>query len=654
MRVRSLEKIFNPRRVAVIGASRRPGSFGYTVLRNLISAGFGGVVYPVNPKREAIHGIMAYRDVASLPHPPDLAVVSVRADLVPGIVHECGESGVGGLIILSAGFGEVGETGLALEEQVRQAMRPYPDMRIIGPNCLGIMVPEIGLNATLANAIPNPGGIAFISQSGPLCASMLDWAIHQDIGFSHFVSVGNALDVTIGDLIDYSGQDERTESILLYVESISDARKFMSASRAFARTKPIVAYKAGRFPESQKAAAAHTGAMAGDDAIYNAAFARAGIIRVDDVNDMFECAELLGRRLVPRGPRLAILTNAGGPGVMATDALIARGGALAPLSEETISKLDARLPELWSHGNPVDLLVDASPQRYREATEIVLADPGVDAALVILTPHVPDATAPAIEVAEASRRTNKPVLAAWMGADAVAEGTRVLSHAGVPTYSSPQRAVNAFMCLVSYARHIELLYEMPREVPVAFDLDHERLRQECRKIVNGRKQVLSEFAAKTLLDAYGIPTAQRAERPSQDRRRRRGPGPEGRRTGGRGVPAADRDGGPQASGGGHRGGDGPADVQHGRRLRDDPRRQERSHLRIADHGRRRRCRRRGHRRPRPWPAPAQRAACPADARGMPLLADPGGLPRAARAERRPARRDPHTAVLPGCRPPRDR
>ncbi|MHC4447119.1 MAG: bifunctional acetate--CoA ligase family protein/GNAT family N-acetyltransferase, partial [Planctomycetota bacterium] len=312
--------------------------------------------------------------------------------------------------------------------------------------------------------------------------------------------------VTIGDLIDYSGQDERTDSILLYVESISDARQFMSASRAFARTKPIVAYKAGRFPESQKAAAAHTGAMAGDDAIYNAAFARAGIIRVYDVADLFEAAALLGRRLVTRGPRLAILTNAGGPGVMATDALMARRGVLAQLSDETMSKLDALLPPFWSRGNPVDLLVDATPQRYREATEIVLADPGVDAALVILTPHVPDATAPAIEVAEASRRSSKPVLAAWMGADAVAKGAHVLNHAGVPTYSSPERAVNAFMCLVSYGRNIELLYETPREVPVAFALDHDRRRRRCGAMLNAGVGALSDTSCKALLDAYGIPT----------------------------------------------------------------------------------------------------------------------------------------------------
>ena len=329
MRVRNLDKIFKPQRIAVIGASERPDSLGYAVLRNLISAGFRGVVYPVNPNREAVHGILAFGDVASLPKTPDLAVVAVRAALVPQIMGECGAAGVGGLIIFSAGFREVGEKGRALEEQIQQQLKRYPAMRIIGPNCLGVMVPSIGLNATFANTVPQPGSIAFLSQSGPLCTSVLDWAVHQDVGFSLFVSVGNTLDVSIGDLIDYAGQNPHTESIILYAESITDARKFMSASRAFARSKPIAVYKTGRFAESAKAAASHTGALAADDEVYDAAFRRAGIVRVYDVHDMFECAQLLARRRTPRGPRLAIVTNAGGPGVMAVDRLMARQGALA-------------------------------------------------------------------------------------------------------------------------------------------------------------------------------------------------------------------------------------------------------------------------------------------------------------------------------------
>ncbi len=507
MSVRNLDKIFKPRRIAVIGASERTDSVGYTVLRNLISAGFGGVVYPVNPKREAIHGIQAYPSVASLPKTPDLAVVSIPAKLVPQIVRECGEAGILGLIILTAGFREAGEEGRKAEEELKAIMKEYPGMRIIGPNCLGIIVPDLGLNATFAASFPKPGHVAFLSQSGALCTSVLDWAIQEDIGFSNFISIGNALDVTMGDLIDYFGQDENTNSIILYVESIVDSRQFMSASRAFARNKPIVAYKAGRFAESAAAAASHTGAMAGEDSIYDAAFERAGVVRVFDIDDMFECAELLARRRIPKGPRLAIVTNAGGPGVMATDTLMARDGVLAKLADATIEKLNDSLPPFWSHGNPVDVLGDGSPERYAKATEAVLADPNVDAALVILSPQaVTDPTETALTVAEVVKKTRKPVLAAWMGGDAVAEGIKIFNNLNVPTYSSPERAVNAFMYLVSYSRNVGVLYETPREIPVSFALDRTKLRSLFDTILLSGADVLSETFSKALLDAYEIPT----------------------------------------------------------------------------------------------------------------------------------------------------
>lgn len=507
MSVRNLDKIFKPRRIAVIGASERTSSVGYTVLRNLITAGFGGVVYPVNPKREAIHGIQAYPNVASLPNTPDLAVLTIPAAIVPQVVRECGEAGVLGLVILTAGFREAGEDGKRAEEELRQIYKQYPGMRIVGPNCLGIIVPSIGLNATFAAGFPKPGNVAFLSQSGALCTSVLDWAIQENIGFSNFVSIGNSLDVTIGHLIDYFGQDENTDSIILYAESIAGARQFMSASRAFARNKPIVAYKAGRFAESAAAAASHTGAMAGEDSIYDAAFQRAGIVRVFDINDMFECAELLARRRVPKGSRLAIITNAGGPGVMATDTLMARKGSLAKLSDETMEKLNKRLPPFWSHGNPVDVLGDGSAQRYATATEIVLADPGVDAALVVLSPQaMTSPTETALTVSEVLKKTRKPVLAAWMGGAAVAKGIDILNQAGVPTYPSPERAVNAFMYLVSYSRNIETLYETPRDIPVSFALDRGKLRNLFDTILLSGADVLSETFSKALLDAYEIPT----------------------------------------------------------------------------------------------------------------------------------------------------
>ena len=331
MSIRNLDKIFDPHRVAVIGASDTPTSVGYTVLRNLVGSGFRGVVYPVNPKRESVQGIQAYKDIPSLPHAPDLAVICTPAPSVPALVRQCGEAGTRGMVIISAGFREIGAEGRKLEELVLQEQRKFDGMRILGPNCLGIIVPGISLNASFAAATPAKGHIGFISQSGALCTSVLDWALDEGIGFSYFVSVGNMLDVSMGDLIDYFGSATETRSIILYIESISEAREFMSAARAFARTKPIVAYKAGRFAESAQAAASHTGAMAGVDAVYEAAFQRAGIERIFQIEDMFDCAELLARQQPPKGDRLAIITNAGGPGVMTTDALIARDGKLAKI-----------------------------------------------------------------------------------------------------------------------------------------------------------------------------------------------------------------------------------------------------------------------------------------------------------------------------------
>ena len=334
-----------------------------------------------------MQGIQAYKDIPSLPHAPDLAVVCTPAASVPALVRQCGEVGTRGMVIISAGFREIGAEGRKLEDLVRREQRKFDGMRILGPNCLGIIVPGINLNASFAAASPAKGHIGFISQSGALCTSVLDWALDEGIGFSYFVSVGNMLDVSMGDLIDYFGSATETRSIILYIESISEAREFMSAARAFARTKPIVAYKAGRFAESAQAAASHTGAMAGVDAVYEAAFQRAGIERIFEVEDMFDCAELLARHQPPKGARLAIITNAGGPGVMTTDALIARNGELAKISDETIAQLNELLPICWSHGNPVDVLGDAPPDRFAKAVEIVLKDKNIDAVLVILTPR---------------------------------------------------------------------------------------------------------------------------------------------------------------------------------------------------------------------------------------------------------------------------
>jgi acetyltransferase len=504
--LRNLDKIFDPRRVAVVGASDTPSSVGYTVLRNLIGSGFRGVVYPVNPKREAVQGIQAYKDLASLPHVPDLAVICTPAAAVPAIIRECGEAGTQGIVIISAGFREIGEAGRKLEEQVHDEQRKFDGMRILGPNCLGIIVPSIHLNASFAATTPGPGHVGFISQSGALCTSVLDWAVDEGIGFSYFVSVGNMLDVSMGDLIDYLGSATETRSIILYIESINEAREFLSAARAFARTKPIVAYKAGRFAESAQAAASHTGAMAGVDAVYEAAFQRAGIERIFEIDDMFDCAELLARQNPPKGDRLAIVTNAGGPGVMTTDALIARSGELAKLSPETLDQLNQFLPTCWSHGNPIDVLGDATPDRFARAIEIVLQDKGVDAVLVILTPQaMTDPTATARAVGQVAKQAHKPVLASWMGSRVVGEGIQVLNELGIPTYKTPAQAVLAFMHLVSYARNLETLQETPRDVPLEFGMDRQLLRSLFNTFLTEGHDILSENMSKAFLEAYGIP-----------------------------------------------------------------------------------------------------------------------------------------------------
>jgi acetyltransferase len=505
MSIRNLDKIFNPQRIALIGVTTNPNSVSGKTLSNLIGGGFKGVVYPVNPTQEAVLGIPCFPDVKSLPRVPDLGIITTPAEQVPQMVRECGEAGIMGLIIQSAGFREIGEEGRKLEEQILAEKRKYQDMRIIGPNCLGILVPSLKLNASFAAGMPKAGNVAFISQSGALCTSVLDWAMEINIGFSYFISLGNGLDVEFGDLIDFFGEDEKTQSILLYVESIQQARKFMTAARAFARTKPIVVYKSGRFPESAAAAASHTGAMASEDAIYDAVFQRTGLARVYDIGDIFDVTELIGRNRFPRGPRLGIITNAGGPGVMATDTLLALNGVLAILSEKTMSALNENLPAFWSHGNPVDVLGDARSKRIAKAIQIVLEDPGVDAVLVIITPQaMTNVVATAKEVSQLVALTTKPILAAWLGGASMREGIKMLNDSGVAAYQTPEQAIRAFMTLVHYSRNLGILYETPRDIPVEFSVDREKLRKEFTEGLPQANPTLSEEESKSLLASYGI------------------------------------------------------------------------------------------------------------------------------------------------------
>ena len=508
MSIRNLEKIFNPRRIALIGATDTPDSLGVTVLNNVLSGGFRGVVYPIDPKHEALRGIPAYPNLESLPQIPDLALVCSPASEVPQVVAACGRAGIRGMIILSGGFRESGTRGKALQEEIAAIASKFDGLRIIGPNSLGVIATRVELNASHALSGPKPGKLAFVSESRALCNSVMDWAAEQGIGFSYFVSIGSMLDVGFGDIIDYCSKDPDTRAIILYLQSIAHARKFMSAARAFARVKPIVAYKAGRFSESARAAASHTGAMVAEDAVYDAAFERAGIVRVRELDDVFDVAELLASKRLPRGSRLAILGNAGGPAVIATDALLARGGTLAQFSDDTIHRLDGVLPPVGAHTNPVDLLDSAPPARFAQAIQITLKDPGVDAALVVYAAQAAsDALATAKLVADASQQSSKPVLAAWMGANRVRAGMQLLNQSGMATHSTPEQAVRAFMHLVSYARNLDALYETPRDMSVHFNLNRNNLRKRLGPALKQSSGYLTENQAKAFLRAYDIPVA---------------------------------------------------------------------------------------------------------------------------------------------------
>jgi len=507
MAIRDLDSIFRPKRIALIGVSNNPNSVGGITLRNLVGGGFRGVVYPINPKHEAVMGIPCYPDVKTLPKTPDLAVIMTAAKYVPDIIEDCGEAGINGIVIMTAGFKETGSDGRRLEEKLKEKVAKFPKLRVIGPNCLGLIVPGSFMNVSFADGMPRKGHVAFISQSGALCTSVLDWAKEAKIGFSYFVSIGNAMDVTFGDLIDYFGQDSNTKSIILYVESLVDARRFMSAARAFARKKPIIVYKSGRFPESAAAAASHTGAMASEDAIYDAVFRRAGLARVYDIGDIFDFTDLIGRKRIPHGNRLAIVTNAGGPGVMATDTLISLGGKLVKLSEETIKQLDTLLPSYWSHRNPVDVLGDATPDRFVRATEIVLKDESVDAVLAILSPQaMTDPTTTAKKIAKLSESTSKLIMAAWVGGASMRDGVEIFTDAAIAVYTTPEQAIRSFMTLTKYSRNLRLLYETPKEVPVSFNYDRDELRRKYQQEIFPKKTIMVEDDSKMLINDYGIDT----------------------------------------------------------------------------------------------------------------------------------------------------
>jgi acetyltransferase len=505
-----LDTIFSPRNVAVIGASESEGSVGRTLLWNLISHPFGGAVFPVNPKRSSVLGIHAYPNIAAVPAQVDLAVVVTPALTVPGIIEECVAAGVKGAIIISAGFKEIGRRGAQLEAKILRRARKA-QMRIIGPNCLGVMSPLTGLNATFAKGMARPGNVGFISQSGALCTSVLDWSFQENVGFSAFVSIGSMLDVDWGDLIYYLGDDERTKSIVMYMETIGNAESFLSAAREVSLTKPIIVIKAGRTAAAAQAAASHTGSLAGSDDVLEAAFRRCGVLRVEYLSHLFSMAEVLSKQPRARGPRLTIVTNAGGPGVLATDALVEGDGQLAPLSTETMEQLNNLLPHHWSHGNPIDILGDADPARYTESIKIAVADPESDGLMVILTPQ--DMTAPtqtADQLRQVLATTKKPVLACWMGGPEVAAGVDVLNRANIPTFDYPDTAAHTFNYMWRYSYNLRAIYETPAlpEASAAEVTDRQRATDLLESARRKGRTILTEYESKQVFAAYSIPTVE--------------------------------------------------------------------------------------------------------------------------------------------------
>lgn len=499
-----LKSMFNPSTIAVIGASEKEGSVGRIILENLLLAA-DRKVFPVNPSKETVLGVPSLKKVTDIGQHIDLAVVAAPAPTVPAVIEECGLAGTEGIVIISAGFKEAGDEGQRLEGQIAEIRRKY-GMRIIGPNCLGFIRPKQGINATFINAMPEPGKIAFISHSGALGSAIVDWAVDAQIGFSMFVSLGSMLDVDFGDLIDYLGDDPETRSIMIYMEGVGHAKKFMSAARGFARTKPIIVIKPGKFTEGAKAALSHTGAMTGDDEVYDAAFKRVGVVRVEGINDLFNCATVLDSEHLPAGSRVVIITNAGGPGAITTDQLIARGGSLAKLTDASIGELDAFLPRYWSHGNPVDVLGDADVDRYIKSLEVCLGDRNVDGVLLIYTPQ---GMVKSPELAEAvtlaAKQAPKPVITTFMGGKAVAQARQLFVNNSIPTYDTPEDAVRTYLYMYKYERNLELLYETPAELPVDQAPPKNSLKALIRSICQEGRTALTEEESKRFLRTYKIP-----------------------------------------------------------------------------------------------------------------------------------------------------
>jgi acetyltransferase len=505
-----LESIFLPRSVAVIGATDREGTVGRSIVSNLLESKFPIKVYAVNPTHSEVLGIKTYKQIGDIPGGVDLAVVVTPAHTVPQVIGECVDADVKSGVVISAGFRERGHEGILLEGQIQKHLS-RGSMRLIGPNCLGFMNPTIGLNATFAKSMPQKGSVAFLSQSGALLTSILDWGQSEQVGFSAIVSTGSMLDVGWGDLIYYFGNDPHTKSILLYMESVGDARSFLSAAREIALSKPIIVIKAGRSDAASRAAASHTGALTGSDDVLEAAFRRCGILRVQNIADLFYMAEVLSKQPRPRGPRLTIVTNAGGPGVLATDALMATGGELTVLSSESLHELDGFLSSHWSHNNPVDVLADADAEGFVKAVGIASKDAASDGLLAIIAPQgLADPTQVAERMKPLAHSSSKPLLASWMGGDGVAEGTAILNAAGIPTFSYPDTAARAFTYMWRYTYNLRGLYDTPALVGGS-DVTADARTKVSETVLRVRAHsgtMLNEFEAKKLLALYGIPVVE--------------------------------------------------------------------------------------------------------------------------------------------------
>jgi len=500
-----LQKLFNPATIAVIGATEKEGTFGRAVLENALASG-NRTVYPVNPNRKTVLGAPCWPDIGSLPGPVDLAIVATPASTVPGIVNACGKAGVEGLIVIAAGFRETGDAGRRLEEEILQMNKPY-GMRIIGPNCLGIMRPPVNLNATFLRENPESGNIAFVSDVGSFGRTLLDWGISSHIGFSMVVSLGSAIDVDFGDVIDFLFEDPHTKSIILYMEEIvGNVKRFVSAIRRFARSKPVILLKPPVLADGDCAGKTHSGTMAGPERVYDALFRRLGVVRVQEAQDLFNAASVLYARNRPRGPRLAIITNASGIGLIAGKQLLRSGGALADLSEETLRDLDALLPHCWNRGNPVHLLRNADTPRYVEAANICLKDPGVDGLLAIYTPQdfarVEELAEALVEVAT---KTDKPMLTAWMGGREVQKGRERMAKKGIPSYETAEAAVRAYIYMTQYERNLQLLHETPAELPLDEAPPKNHLKALIRRAGRESILILTEEDSRKFLRNYGIP-----------------------------------------------------------------------------------------------------------------------------------------------------